>query len=49
MILTEVFNNEIGLKSDTFDGESTFGISVMWDPLILSKHTIPQWKASHKL
>jgi hypothetical protein len=38
MILTEVFNKEIGLKSYTLIALSCFGTSVIKDPLILCKH-----------
>jgi hypothetical protein len=33
--LIEEFNNDIGQKSETFLGLSTFGIKVMYAPLIL--------------
>jgi hypothetical protein len=34
-IFIEVFNNEIGLKSETLAGTSTFGSRVMCDPFKL--------------
>jgi hypothetical protein len=42
MISVEVLSKEIRLKSETFEGASTFGRRVICDPFILSKQIDPR-------
>jgi hypothetical protein len=40
MRLIEEFNSEIGLKSLTLEGFCTLGTRVMYEPLMLCKHSV---------